>query len=45
MLNEVELVTIKGGAAIKYIIGLGIGAVVTFVFGILDGYMRPLKCN
>ncbi len=38
-----ELKTIKGGAGIgTYIL---IGGLVVFVIGIIDGYIRPLKCN
>ncbi len=41
-LNKQDLMQIQGG-------GLGIGlliaAGVIFIIGVIDGYMRPLKCN
>lgn len=43
MLNNEELSMISGGA-IKWTIGLIIGALGAFLAGILDGYLRP-KCN
>ena len=33
------------GGAIKYAVFGIIGALISFVAGIIDGYMRPLKCN
>jgi hypothetical protein len=44
LLNNIELNDIHGG-------GFGIGffaliaGLVSFVVGIVDGYVRPLKCN
>lgn len=43
MLNDQELVLINGGA-VKWTIGLIIGAIGAFLAGVLDGYLRP-KCN
>ena len=42
-LNEFEMKRIKGGASITAI--LGIGSLITFIAGIIDGFARPLKCN
>lgn len=42
-LNENELKQIEAGASWK--IALCIGAAVTFLIGLFDGYIRPLKCN
>lgn len=41
-LEQKELQTIQGGG-----IGFGllIGAGIVFLIGVIDGYMRPLKCN
>lgn len=41
--NE-ELRKINGGG---FSIGLGflIGGIATFLIGVIDGYVRPLKCN
>ena len=41
-LSKNELVDITGGA-FKYGIAIGIGAVITFLIGVIDGYLRPLK--
>lgn len=43
-LQKEELVDIIGGAS-KLTIGVIIGIVGTLLAGILDGFMRPLKCN
>ena len=44
MINNEELYDIKGGAA-KYMLGFAIGAALSFIIGVIDGYLRPLKCN
>lgn len=44
MIVQSELLEIKGGAA-KWVIGLGIGSVITFIIGVIDGYLRPISCN
>ena len=41
-LDKKELMKINGGGLG---IGLFIGACVVFVCGVIDGYVRPLKCN
>ena len=33
------------GGGIKYGILAGIGMAITFIAGIVDGFLRPLKCN
>ena len=43
-LEKQELLEIKGGA-IKWGIGLGILAGVSFIVGLIDGIIRPLKCR
>ena len=43
-LSNQELYEITGGAK-KVSIGLLIGGLVTIIIGIIDGYLRPLKCN
>lgn len=45
MLVESDLYEIKGGAKKWMYIGVGVGAVITFLIGLVDGYLRPLKCN
>jgi len=42
-LNSSELSSINGGNHLA--IGLAIIAGVTFLIGVIDGYVRPLKCN
>lgn len=44
MIVQSELLEIKGGAT-KWVIGLGIGSVITFIIGVIDGYLRPISCN
>ena len=42
-LEERELKELKGGASVgTYII---IGGIIVFLIGVVDGYIRPLKCN
>ena len=43
-LNSEELLNIRGGA-IKWIIVATIGVCLTFLIGVVDGIIRPLKCN
>ncbi len=42
-LNKEELLKIKGGFSLN--LALGIGAAIVFLIGVVDGYIRPLKCN
>lgn len=43
-LNKNELMNVNGG---DFSIGAGflIGAGIVFLIGVIDGYVRPLKCN
>ena len=43
-IKEKELENIKGGAISGWGI-LGIGALVAFLSGVLDGIARPSRCN
>jgi hypothetical protein len=42
-LGKDELYKISGGNHLA--LGLGIFAGITFLIGVIDGYVRPLKCN
>lgn len=42
-MNKNELINVKGGIS-KWVY-LGIGSALAFVIGVIDGYLRPLKCN
>ena len=42
-INDLELQKVEGGMTVWAAIGIGL--VVTFVAGILDGIARPMKCN
>lgn len=44
LLNNLELNDIRGGS---FSLGLliGIASLITFAIGVIDGYVRPLKCN
>lgn len=44
MYNKEELLQIKGGA-INWTIVTAISSGIVFIIGIIDGYLRPLKCN
>ena len=43
-LSNKELMAINGGG---FNIGffLGVSSVISFIIGVVDGYLRPLKCN
>lgn len=43
-LNTKEMKQINGGA-IRFGVVLAIGALASFIVGLIDGYIRPLKCN
>lgn len=42
-LTNEELKGINGG--FSFSTALGIGAIVTFLIGVIDGYVRPLACR
>lgn len=43
-LTNEELLSVDGGA-LKIGIGIAIVAGITFIVGVIDGIIRPLKCN
>ena len=43
-LKQEELKNIYGGS-LSFGALLGIGALITFFIGLVDGYIRPLACN
>lgn len=43
-LENKELMNISGGG-FKFGIAAIIGGIVTFLIGVVDGYLRPLSCN
>jgi len=43
LLNEVELTKVSGGISAAVVIG--IGALIVFVIGIVDGFVNPNACN
>ena len=43
-LEKRQLLNISGGG-ITFGLGLLITAGITFIIGVIDGYIRPLKCN
>jgi len=43
-INSNDLKSIQG-RGISIWGGIGIGAIVTFLIGVIDGFVRPLKCN
>lgn len=44
LLKEQELENIRGGGIAHSVIGI-IGAIGVFIAGVVDGILRPLKCN
>lgn len=42
-LNKEDLKNINGGFSFGSIVG--IGAIITFIIGVIDGYVRPLACR
>lgn len=44
MLTNQALYEIKGGIG-KWTVVTIAGSIITFIIGVIDGYMRPLKCN
>ena len=46
VLEKEKLLTIYGGSSVKKVgIGIIIAALGSFIVGIIDGFLRPLKCN
>ena len=43
-MNNEELLNTKAGISKGIIIG-GISIVISFLIGVVDGYLRPLSCN
>lgn len=43
-LNDYELKEIRGGFSSKAL-WIGLASFITFVIGVVDGYMRGLPCN
>lgn len=44
VLSKEELYNINGGG-IKFGVYAAIGCFITFIVGIVDGFLRPLSCN
>jgi len=44
-LKKHELISINGGAVAAGWIVAGIVAGVSFIIGVIDGYVRPFKCR
>lgn len=42
-LSNNELIQIKGG--FKWKIGMALAAGISFIIGVIDGYIRPLPCK
>ena len=42
-LSKKELNDINGGGVLSRF--LIFGGIITFIIGVIDGYIRPLKCN
>ena len=44
-LEKKELHQISGGGGTSFMIGCLIAGAISFLIGVFDGYIRPLKCN
>lgn len=45
-MTKEELLTITGGSGVSIAAVLtGVGALITFIIGAVDGYLRPQKCD
>lgn len=44
MVSNKELMDVTGGG-IKIGLVIGIGSLISFLVGVIDGYLRPLSCN
>ena len=45
-MTKEELLTITGGGTLSVTAVLsGVGALITFIIGAVDGYLRPQKCE
>lgn len=45
IMNDQELLEIKGGVFSWGLVGLIVTGIVTFAIGILDGFKRPYNCK
>ena len=43
-MNKEELIETKAGISKGVLIG-GISIIISFLIGVVDGYLRPLSCN
>lgn len=44
IMKDNELLNITGGG-FKTSLAIIVGSIIVFIAGIIDGYLRPLKCN
>ena len=46
VLDKEKLITVYGGSTAKNVgLGIIIAALGSFIVGIIDGFLRPLRCN
>jgi hypothetical protein len=43
-MSDVELLNVRGGIGKTYFYGIIVGSI-TFLIGLIDGILRPFKCN
>ena len=43
-MSDSKLYSISGGKAKYYILAI-VGGLITFLIGVVDGFIRPTKCN
>lgn len=45
VLNDEDMLTVVGGSTARNVgIGIILGAIGSFIVGLIDGFLRPLKC-
>ena len=43
-LSNAEMYEVSGGAISRFTVGIAVGVGV-FIVGVIDGFLRPLKCH
>lgn len=43
-LTDEQLLLVNGGATLKAVLG-GIAVAISFIVGVVDGYLRPMACR
>ena len=44
-IDKNKMKVINGGGSFSIGLILGLGSIINFLIGVIDGYTRPLRCN